>query len=277
MNIVPLFKSHYSLGKSLLTLDEPGKAKPGNPVSVYDLATAGGLKEVVLLDDRIDGFIQAYKMADKLGMKLCYGVELTVCATMGDKTIESRRTESKVVIFAKDYEGYQSIIRIWNRSWGPEGHFSCRIAGNDLEYGRADWGLLSSFWTDNLIMGLPFFSSFIAVNTLTFHQIMPTLPQGVTPWVFREVQSELPFSFLIDAAIDRFVAGGGTRPECVVPAKTICYNRRADLKPYIVARAMQQGGTWDEPDVDHLHSSAFSWEAYRELTQGAVTTQSIAA
>lgn len=275
--ILPLFRSHYSYGGlSLLTLDEPGKAKPGSPVSVFDLAKEANLSQVHLCDDRIDGFISGTKAADKAGVGLCYGIRLVVCANMGDRTVESRRTESRVIIFARDYAGYQDLLRIWNRAWGTEGHFTCRIAGEELAYGRADWALLSSFWTDNLVMALPFFSSFIAVNTLTFHQIMPTLPTGVTPWVFREIGSELPFAPLIDAAIDRYVTGGGSTADRVIPSKTICYAKRSDMRAYVTFRAMGQGGTFDEPDVDHLHSSAFCFEHWRELTQG-VAPQQVAA
>lgn len=262
MNVLALFSTHYSLdGGSLLTLEEPGKAKPGNPVSVFDLAAQAKLTEVVVVDDRIDGAIQAYRVATKLGLQLIYGVKLTICADMADKTIESRRTESSVIVFIKDTEGYASLLRLWNRAWGREGNLRLKIRGDWVSYGRLDWKALCDGWTSHLVGALPFFSSFLAKNTLTFSQITPSLPFGF--WVMREMESGLPFAGLIDKAIDRYV--GQEMTGMVVPCKTIYYSTRKDLKPYVVFRAIAAGGTWDEPDCDHLHSAEFCWEAYREL------------
>lgn len=259
-SILPIFRSHYSLGGlSLLTLNPPGKAKPGNSVSVFDLATQAGLTEVVLVDRRIDGFIEAYKAADKAKVKLCYGVQLTVCADAGDRTPESRRTESDLVVLVRDSQGYSDLIKIWNRAWGHDGSFNHR----GTTYGRADRKMLKELWTEHLGLALPFFSSFIARNTLTMAQITPSFP--VQPWVFQEVDSRLPFTFLIDGAIARYVAGEGNDPSMVVPSKTILYSGPEDFKAYQVFRAIHTRGTFDAPEVDHLASDRFSFAAWKEL------------
>lgn len=258
--VTALFRSHYSLSSSLLTLEPPGKAKAGNPLSVFDLSQSVGMTEVVVVDSRLDGFLQAYKTASKLdGVKLCYGLKLTVCADMGDRTPESRRTESRVVILVRDSQGYSDVIKIWNRAWGHEGSFSHR----GTTYGRADWKMLKGLWTEHLGLALPYFSSFIARNTLTFAQITPDLP--IQPWLFNEVDSRFPFSFLIDAAIARYVAGEGNDPSMVVPSKTILYSGPEDFKAYQVFRAIHTRGTFDAPEVDHLASDRFSFAAWKEL------------
>jgi DNA polymerase III alpha subunit len=256
--VLALFTSHYSLSRSLLTLEEPGKAKPGNPVSVFDLAQSVGMAEVTLIDSRIDGFLQAYKTADKCKVCLCYGLKLKVCADMADKTPESRRTESSVVVLVKNSTGYHDLIKIWNRAWGHEGSMEHR----GTRYGRADWGLLRQYWTENLGLALPFFSSFIARNTLTFSQITPSFPEGVTPWVFKEQASGLPFAPLIDSALDRYLAGDTSR---VVPCKTILYSRPEDFRAYTVFRAIGTRGTFDAPGVDRLASDCFSFENWKAL------------
>jgi hypothetical protein len=59
--IVPLFKSHCSLGRSILTLDKPKDEKnPEVSDSVFDIASEEGLKEVFLVEDNMTGFLQAY-------------------------------------------------------------------------------------------------------------------------------------------------------------------------------------------------------------------------
>ena len=44
---IPVFKSHYSIGKSILTLEAPAKVKEGGADSIIDIALDAGLKEVV--------------------------------------------------------------------------------------------------------------------------------------------------------------------------------------------------------------------------------------
>lgn len=255
--ITPLFKTHYSIGRSLLTLDEPGKAKPGAPLSVFDLSQSVGMKEVVVVDDRIDGLIAAYKVADKLGVKLCYGLQLRVCANLADKTPASLATESKVILFMRSTDGHGPLIRIHNRAM-TDGHFSTRHGS----YGRADWSLLKAYWSDNLLLGLPFFGSFIARNQLSFASIVPDLPTARVS-VFDEIDSRLPFAPLIRRGVERFAAG---RAEVeVVPSKTVLYPTRAHFKAYVLKRCIANRSSWDSPDVNHLSSPEFSFQSWREL------------
>lgn len=316
IDILPIFRSHYSLGGSVLTLEEPGKSKLGNPLSVFDLAQEANLQKVMIVDSRIDGFLQAYKNCQKawvpkkpktleewkqihqsdeiddstlteaertdirksraeqdyqeemkryeervkhppLNADLCYGLKLCVCADMGDRTIESRKTESKVVVLIRNSVGYSDLLRIWNRAWGHEGSFEHR----GTRYGRADWKMLKTHWTENLGLALPFFSSFIARNTLTFSQITPDLP--IQPWIFKEVDSQLPFSPLIDSAIARYTGGDSSM---VVPSKTILYARPEDFKAFVVFRAVHLKSSFDKPEQSHLSSDRFSFAAWKELT-----------
>lgn len=268
-SIVPIFRSHYSLDStSLLTLEPPGSAKPGSPISIFDLAKEDpSLKTITVVDTRIDGFISAYKAAAKLGITLCYGIKLTVCADRADRALDSRRTESKVIILLTGggEQPYKDLVRIWNRSWGPEGHVTFRFAGEDHSYGRADWAMLREYWTENLTLALPYTSSFVARNALGFNRVTPDLP--VSPYILREIDSGLPFSPSIDAALDRFVAATPELAARVVPTKTVCYNKRADFKAYQVLRAIMEGGTFEDPKVRHLCSDSWCWESYKELVK----------
>lgn len=252
-DIQPLFVSTLSYPDQggILTLDDPGKAKPGCAFSVFDLVKEGGLKELVLVEEHPDAMISAFRGCEKLGVKLCFGLKLVVCADALAKTDESLHTQSKAIIFCLNEEGRHDLIRIWNRA-STEGFYYTA---------RTSWAWLTEQWTPNLTLALPFFSSFIARNRLSFDRIVPTLP--ARPIVFKEVGSDLPFAPLIDGAIDRYVADN---PADVLECKTIYYARRADLEPFIVYRAIGERSTFDAPNVDHLSSAEFSWEAYKELT-----------
>ncbi len=260
MSVLPIFVSHYSLPQqgSILTLEEPGKGKMGGPTSVFDLAKEAGLKDVVLVDDRIDGALQGWKSANKAGVKLCFGIKLTICADGDIKDDASLTTESKVIIFARNGEanaeglpkGYSDLVRILNRA-NTRGYYYVS---------RSSWAWLKEQWTDNLTLALPWASSFIARNTLSFNRIVPDLP--CVPWVFRERATDLPFAPLIDTAIDRYTKDN---PAQVQDVKTCYYARKSDFLPYMVLRAIGQRESFASPGVDHLSADTFSFDDWKAL------------
>ncbi len=253
-DILPIWSSHYSLADSILTLEEAGKTKKGNPVSICDLAKDNGLKQVVLIDKKLDGFIEAYKNLSKAGIQLIFGLKLCVCADMNDKTDESLKTESNVIVFLKNSQAYGELIRISNRSWTDGFYYQ----------GRADWTLLKAFWTDNLSLSLPFFSSFIAKNQLSFSNIVPDFP--VRPTLMREVDSGLPFAPILDRAVDQFAGEQGLEVQAV---KSIYYSASEDFEAYQVFRAIHNRSEFAAPNVNHLCSDQFSFRAYQKLVGGA--------
>ena len=74
--MIPLFKSHFSIGKSILTLESPDKDKEGGSDSIFSIAKENSLKEVVLVEDSLTGFLQAKKNADNLNLKLIFGLRI---------------------------------------------------------------------------------------------------------------------------------------------------------------------------------------------------------
>ena len=55
--MIPLFKTHFSIGKSILTLEENSKR------SAISLAIESSSKEFVLVEDSLIGFLEARKAA----------------------------------------------------------------------------------------------------------------------------------------------------------------------------------------------------------------------
>ena len=43
--VLPVFKSHYSIGRSILTLEEAGTSVEGGPDSIIDICLEGNLKK----------------------------------------------------------------------------------------------------------------------------------------------------------------------------------------------------------------------------------------
>lgn len=254
--IIPVFSTHYSMsGGGILTLEEKGKSGIGEPISIFDIASEHKLEELVIVETRIDGFIQGYKNATKQGIKFIYGIKLCVCGDMNDKSEASLITESNVIIFIKNSKGYSDLLKIYSRAWTDGFYYN----------GRIDWATLKQFWTENLIFALPFFSSFIAKNTLTFAKIIPNLPVPNSEiQVFQEVNSGLPFEGLINSALDNFCKDGNGE---ILRTKSIYYNKYSDFKNYIVYRSVLNRSKFSRPNIDHLASQNFCFEDYMNLTK----------
>ena len=263
MDIVPIFSTHYSLVQGgILTLEEPGKTKDGNPVSVFDLAQQSGLKQVVLVESKPDGFVEAVKNIKKVGsdVKLIFGLKIVLCADMMDKSDQSLSTQHSIIIFIRNTNGYNDLLKIWNRAATDGFYYSP----------RADAQLLKTWWTPNLTLALPYFSSFLYKNSLSMAKIVPDLPVKC-PIILKEIDSDLPFSPVIDQAIDRYVemncAGEGVTESPILNCKTIYYAKNDDFKKYLVYRAILGRASFDKPQIDHFSSNTFSWESYLDLTK----------
>lgn len=251
-DLLPIFSSHYGFTfQSDLTFEPVGKTKAGNPVSICDIAKDNGLKEVTVVDERIDGLLEAHTNLSKIGVQLIFGLKLCVCADENDKTDASLATESNVIVFANNSNARFDLTRISSRAW----------TDNYYHQGRTSWRQLNELWTSNLTLALPTYSSFLFKNQMTFANIVPDFP--VPPILFRETDSGLPFAPIIDEAITRFAGESGYE---VQPVKSIYYLNAAAFDAYVNFRAIGNRAEFQRPNVDHLCSDQFSFEAYKRLS-----------
>lgn len=304
-DIIPLFSTDKSFGGvAVITLEEAGKSIPEEPASICDIAKEYGLKQVVVVDDKIDGFTEMWKNLSKpfkatppktyeeylrdeqkakekpdaediktakralqeaitkyereskwttAPNQLIFGLKMVCCADHEDKSEGSRRTESKIIIFVRNATGYRDLLKVHNAATTTDFY----------QHARTSWKRLKELWTPNLSLALPFFSSFLAKNQLSFASAVPDFPisaRDVT--VFREVDSGLPFAPIIDVAIDQFVADTGAQAQRV---KSIYYPTRERFRSYMILRCIDNRSTFSKPQVDHLASDRFSWESYLKL------------
>ena len=112
MKSIPLFKSHYSIGRSILTLEDTEEKRENYPSSIVEIAKRNKMKSVFLVEDTMNGFLEAYKNLSEAGIKLVFGYRVSVCDDSTDKSKESIDTESKFVILARNDEGYKKLIKI---------------------------------------------------------------------------------------------------------------------------------------------------------------------
>jgi len=96
--MIPLFKSHYSLGRSILTLEDKSE-RDEYPDSIIQIAKENKLKEIFLVEDNMSSFLEAYTNCRSNDIKLNYGLRISVTESMTDKTDESRAKNSKLILF----------------------------------------------------------------------------------------------------------------------------------------------------------------------------------
>lgn len=252
--VIPLFSTSASLDQGgIFTVEKAGeKEKLGRktgPVSLCDLAKEEGLKEVVMVESNFINFMQASKNFDSMGIQLKFGLKLVVCEDMADKSEASFKTESKVILFMASDTAYSSLIKIYSKA-STDGFYNIP---------RIDWKTLKQLWSNDLLLAFPFYSSFLAKNTLGFATILPDLP--AKPIIFAERQL-LPFDDILNEAVVKYAT---TEKIDVQPVKSIYYKNRNDAKSWMVYQCILRRSTWDKPNIDHCTSKEFSWESYKEI------------
>ena len=76
--VLPLFKSHYSVGKSILTLYPQGSSDGTGPDSVIDICADNKLDHFYLVDDSMTGFREAYQNSLEAKIDLRFGLIINI-------------------------------------------------------------------------------------------------------------------------------------------------------------------------------------------------------
>jgi len=111
-DVIPIFKSHYSLGRSILTLNPPGDVVPDSPVSIFDILLENKINELFLVEDSFGGFLEAYRNSKDNKIKLNFGLRLNFLCDIDEKDEEALKSRCKYIIFAKNTKGYKRLIKI---------------------------------------------------------------------------------------------------------------------------------------------------------------------
>ena len=242
--MIPLFKSHYSIGRSILTLEEAtGKHRDR---SIFYLAQEGGLKDVVLVEDSLIGFLRARQGAEEYGLNLRFGLRLSI----SNHPNEEEECRHKVIIFAKDSEGCKKLNQIYSNAFVKNG-------------GVAEENFLREAWSDkHLKLAIPFYDSFIFNNTMLFASCTPDL-SFTKPTFFIE-DNGLPFDDLISEEVELYCERNKLLTEEV---KSIFYNKQEDFSAYQSYKCICNRGfkarTLQVPNFDHQGSDQFSFESWR--------------
>lgn len=250
-DIVPIFYDHSS-HKSILTFDDEVE---GGPDNILKICKDNEIKKCYFVSNNFHTFVNAWKAAKKKEIQLIFGLELWICNDCKIHEDQSVKSNNKIIIFMKNSEGYNDLIKLYTACYTNE--------ENKYYKYRFDYEQLKKYWTNNLLLAIPFYDSFICQNLLQYEaNIVPDFP--VKPVIFREIDSGLPFERLINGALDEF---NKNKDYEEVNVKTIYYKDRKDAAAWIVYRSIGLHSNFSAPEMDYCCSDNFCLESFKELTQ----------
>lgn len=247
--MLPLFKSHYSIGKSILTLDDPKKVTEGGSDSIFKIAIENKLNSIVLVEDTLIGFFEAYKRCKEFKIQLIFGLRLSM---RNSSLPEDANSQHKIIIFAKTDVGCKLLNKIYSQAF-------CEFSG------FLDYNSLKSLWDDNhLKMAIPFYDSFLYVNNFSFGNIVPDL-SFTKPTVFIE-DNELSLDYLIRQKAEDFAKSNNLLTNSV---KSVYYKNKEDVTAFmtykiICNRSFGKDRSLEKPELPHFCSNHFCFESWKE-------------
>lgn len=249
MDVIPLFKSHYSIGRSILTLEEEDEG-PLHPTSIISIAKKNNLNTLYLVEDNMSSFLEAYTNTKKSNINLRYGLRVTITDNSEEKTEESRAKNSKFIIFFKNEVGYKDLIKL----------FSTAAKSGFYYEPRLDFKTLKSVWNNaNLLLAVPFYDSFIFNNVLRNSLCTPDI-DFCSPIFFLE-DNQMPFDKLIKSKVIEYCEKNGNE---IIDTKSIFYELKKDFKAYLTFRCINQRTTLNKPEINHMSSDSFCFESWKE-------------
>lgn len=249
--ITPIFKTHGSLGKSIISADKSESISPDGTVSILSIVKEHNLKEITVCDDGFLCFPKLYKQLKGL-CKLNFGINFYCCSSVDGKGDESIRTESKVTVFMKNSDGYRDLLKLHNVIHTDQRYQYYKV--------RMDWETLANNWTDNLELVFPPYDNFIHNNSLKDGECVPQL-KGIKPSFFYSDMG-LPFDYLLKSRIKEYASNNSLDLYEVHP---VYYYSDSDLKPYIVFRSIaniKKRANFSCPELEFCTSNQFSFESY---------------
>ena len=69
MEVIPLFKSHYSIGRSILTIEDEDQVE-NYPDSILSILKDNKIKDLYLVEDNMSSFLEAYTNTKKNNINL---------------------------------------------------------------------------------------------------------------------------------------------------------------------------------------------------------------
>ena len=247
-----LFKSHYSIGKSILTLADPSKQSDEGSNSIFKIASDNNLDKIILVEDSLVGFFEAYRRAESLKKQLIFGLRLSMRNSSAEEDVQS---DHKIIIFAKNSQGCKELNTIYSKAFSEFDGF-------------LDYSTLSKIWKNEIFkMAIPFYDSFLHKNRFGFSNALPDF-SFTNPTFFIE-SNGLAFDHLLKKEVLTFSDNSKKYPTQKV--KSVYYKNNKDaeaLMTYkiICNRSFGKNRSLSRPELAHFCSDEFSFESWEKQT-----------
>lgn len=252
LDVIAVMSTDASLGKSILTSDEASPIDVTKPISVCSITKEYDLKQCFILERTFSSFERLYQNFGKINIPFVFGLELTVCADMAQKDEESFKTESKVNIWMKNSAGYKDLIKFYTKAATDSFYYVPRL----------DYNYIINNWSDNLVLTIPFYGSFLHNNYLKNSNCIPSFG-SIKPTFFLD-DKKLPWDTLLTNKIKSYCEAEKYETQQV---SAIRYYSRSDFKSFMVFHCMHnrtRQAVFQNPKKDGLHSDNFAFQDYCE-------------
>ena len=247
--ISPIFKTHCSLGRSILSTEDEDKITDDSPVSVIAIAQSHGLKQITVIENSFLSFPKLYKNCNKNNIQLVFGIEFILCNDVKDKTESSFLSEHKISVAMKNSQGYKDLIKL---------HDAINSNVENFYYiPRGDFKTIQENWTNNLELVIPPFDNFIHKNYLLNGNCLPQF--GDIKPIFTYANMELPWNDILNKKILDYTKNNNYELNEVHPTY---YYKTSDFKSYTIFRAIDNRAKFANPNISYLCSNSFSFEKY---------------
>ena len=242
--MIPIFKTSYSFGKSILTLKHPDKTEENGPDSIVSISKENNLDHIFIVDDTMGCYEEAKMSCKENDIKLTFGLRFDC----GD---EESVSQSKFVLLSKSNDSEEKLIQI-----------SSKIFTSDYKNPRISFEDLKEFMIENqdlFVLCVPFYDSFIHNNRLKNSKIYLDF-SGLNPVFFLEDNDLLFDDILRKRVVDYCESSGFPTLE----TKSIYYKKRSDFTSYLTNRCIQNRSTLEKPELNDMTSDSFCWESFLE-------------
>ena len=242
--MIPIFKTSYSFGKSILTVKSPKYVEENGPDSIISIAKENGLDHVFIVDDTMGSYEEAKRSCKENELKLTFGLRFDC----GD---EDPKSQSKFVLLAKSNDSEEKLIQI-----------SSKIFTSDYKKPRISFDELKTFLLENkdlFVLCVPYYDVFIHNNRLKNQQLYYDF-SGLNPVFFLE-DNDLLFDDILRKRVVDYCETSGYQ---TIETKSIYYKNRSDFTAFLTNKCIQNRSTIEKPEFPDMTSDSFCWEDFLE-------------
>jgi len=248
-NKIPIFKSHYSIGGSILTLKEEGASKKTEPDSIIDICKEYNIEHCLLIDNHIGGILEASRSFNSANINFNFGLQINVCDDMQKKNNETKNSYWKANIILKKPEGYKNLIKISSKASVDGFYYRPRI----------DLKTIKQYWSnEEFDFVVPFYDSFLFKNIFKLKSFFVDF-DFCKPVFFIEDHDLIYDDILREKVVDYCKANNYINYE----SHSMHYKLKKDFKAYLTNRCISEKTKLNKPNIDWMTSNEFCVECLR--------------